>query len=222
MTAGCRRLAPEDLDACAALYLRGFERGIRALFGVLPAVALVRDGIELYLRAEPEGCFVWTDGGRVDGYLLVTRSQRRLAFRAMRSPRVLLLVARLLRGRYGIARPGVLWHALREVLRFARHAGRFRTAGDAQIVSIAVRESARGAGAARRLMDEGLAYMERAGCREVRLEVQPDNEAARRLYRGLGFVDRGEIPSPLGRALVMTSPLPPTGRPGAESHPPLS
>ena len=57
-------------------------------------------------------------------------------------------------------------------------------------------------------MRAALTYLESERVPEVRLEVQPDNEPAQRMYRRLGFVLRGEIPSPLGRALVMTCALP--------------
>ncbi len=205
-----RPASAADIDACAALYADGFARGLLALFGTMPHPALLEDALTAYRAAEPEGFLVWSAPGetRADGYVLVTRSLARLALRIACSAAVPRALGRLVRGDYGVGRPRRLAHALAETWRFAGKAGDFRESGDAQIVSIAVRRGLRGAGAGHALMRAALAYLEDRHIREVRLEVQPDNEPAQRLYRRLGFVLRGEIPSPLGKALVMTCALP--------------
>lgn len=216
MTPHLREIAPRvrygtaaDVTVCATLYAQGFERGLRALFGRLPHTALLEDALIAYLAAEPQGFLIWaaTDAGPADGYVLVTRSLTALIRRVVFSRAVPRALGRLLRGDYGIGQPRVIAHALGEAARFARSSGKFRVAGDAQIVSIAVRDGLRGAGAGHALMRAGLSYLEAVRVPEVRLEVQPDNEPAQRLYRRLGFVQRGEIPSPLGKALVMTRAL---------------
>jgi ribosomal protein S18 acetylase RimI-like enzyme len=215
----CRTAGTEDIPACAAIYLNGFERGLRSLFGRLPRVALLEDVLFVYLAAEPEGFLIWESEGCVGGYLLVTRSLGRLVRRVLLSGYVLRMCAHLLRGMYGIAKPHVLARALRECVAFGLHSGHYRTSGDAQIVSIAVREGTRGAGVGRELMRAGFAYLESARVREVRLEVQPDNPAAQRLYERIGFATVGEVPSPLGRAIVMTCPVPPRTPPAAGQAP---
>lgn len=214
-----RRAIAADVAACAALYAEGFERGLRALFGVMPHLALLEDALIAYRAAEPEGFWVWAEsaGGAAQGYVLVTRSLTRLAWRIALSPAIPHAALRLLGGAYGIARPSIVAHALREAWTFGRLSGEFRQGGDAQIVSIAVRRDLRGAGAGHALMRTALEYLATQRVPEVRLEVQPDNEPAQRLYRRLGFVMRGEIPSPLGKALVMTCALPATLPPVA--HP---
>jgi ribosomal protein S18 acetylase RimI-like enzyme len=57
----------------------------------------------------------------------------------------------------------------------------------ARLYSIAVDASARGSGVAAALMDDAERAAARRGCRAMRLEVRPDNEAALRLYRRCGY-----------------------------------
>ena len=206
------RATPAEIADCAVLYADGFERGLRALFGVLPRTALLEDALAAYYVAEPQGFLVWrsANAAPADGYVLVTRSLTHMARRVVLSSAVPRALVRLVHGDYGIGHPRIVAHALGELGRFARSAGEFRQAGDAQIVSIAVRRGVRGAGVGHALMRAALTYLESERVPEVRLEVQPDNEPAQRMYRRLGFVLRGEIPSPLGRALVMTCALPAT------------
>jgi ribosomal-protein-alanine N-acetyltransferase len=65
-----------------------------------------------------------------------------------------------------------------------------RVAGDeAEILSLGVRPKARRAGQARALVRE--AAMRADGAAAMFLEVGADNEAARRLYTGLGFREAG-------------------------------
>jgi [ribosomal protein S18]-alanine N-acetyltransferase len=65
-------------------------------------------------------------------------------------------------------------------------------AGEAEILTIAVRQSSRGRGFGRQLMEEALRrlYHDRVGA--CFLEVGGENEAAVKLYRSLGFVTVGE------------------------------
>ncbi len=200
----CRVARADDLSVCAELYRDGFARGLTALFGRLPHAALLRDYLSALRAGEAECIRVACLDGRVVGYIVAPRSLRRAMRRA--APR---LVLGLLAGRYGVGSPPAIAHAVREALRFVSHAGDYRAAhrDDAQIVSIAVQPDARGRGVAHALVTEALAYLRASGAREVRLEVQPDNHEARRVYERLGFVERGSIPSVLGRAIVMTRAL---------------
>ncbi len=65
---------------------------------------------------------------------------------------------------------------------------------EAEILSIAVAEPQRGHGLAHRLLDAHLQRLGELGVRTVFLEVDEGNEAARRLYRGLGFRDVARRP----------------------------
>lgn len=63
--------------------------------------------------------------------------------------------------------------------RSGSHAGR--------LYSIAVAPAFRGQGLGKRLLDDVVAQARERACRELRLEVRQDNEAAIRLYRDYGF-----------------------------------
>ncbi len=64
-------------------------------------------------------------------------------------------------------------------------------AGEAEILSIAVAAARRGRGLARRLIELHLRRLAGLGCRTVFLEVDEDNQPARRLYRRAGFLEVG-------------------------------
>ena len=176
-----------DLPACAELYLHGFERGLRALFGRVPHVALVEDIVGTYLALEPEGFLVWSGGARVDGYLLVTRSLRRLTRRAIFSHHAPRMILRFARGRYALGGTRALVHALGQIRTFNHFAGDFRSSGDAQIVSIAVREGVRGGGVGRELMR---AARRRQSSPDRR---GPDDDGARHGSGGAVLEERGPV-----------------------------
>ena len=60
-------------------------------------------------------------------------------------------------------------------------------AGEAEILSVAVASARRGRGLARALLNHHLRRLAGLGVRAVFLEVDEDNEPARRLYRRAGF-----------------------------------
>jgi ribosomal protein S18 acetylase RimI-like enzyme len=60
-------------------------------------------------------------------------------------------------------------------------------------LAIAVARDARGRGVGRRLMQEAFAWAERVGVEKIVLSVYPHNEAARSLYRSMGFVEEGRL-----------------------------
>ena len=69
-----------------------------------------------------------------------------------------------------------------------------RAADEAEILSVAVARAWRGRGLARRLLDLHLRRLAGFGLRAVFLEVDEDNEAARRLYARAGFREVGRRP----------------------------
>jgi len=69
-----------------------------------------------------------------------------------------------------------------------------RAADEAEILSIAVARAWRGRGVARRLLDLHLRRLAGFGMRAVFLEVDEDNEPARRLYARAGFREVGRRP----------------------------
>jgi ribosomal-protein-alanine N-acetyltransferase len=62
---------------------------------------------------------------------------------------------------------------------------------EAHITNVAVRAGCRGQGIGQALMLEIIRYAVIRGVRSMTLEVRPSNDAARHLYQGLGFMDRG-------------------------------
>jgi ribosomal-protein-alanine N-acetyltransferase len=64
-------------------------------------------------------------------------------------------------------------------------------AGEAHLLNLALSESARGLGHARRLLDHLLQLARGAGAESVYLEVRPSNQAALLLYERSGFVAIG-------------------------------
>jgi ribosomal-protein-alanine N-acetyltransferase len=67
-----------------------------------------------------------------------------------------------------------------------------QAADEAEILSIAVDEGARGRGLGRRLLQRNLRRLAGLGVRAVFLEVGADNEAALSLYRSMGFKQVGQ------------------------------
>lgn len=86
-------------------------------------------------------------------------------------------------------------------------------AGEAHILNLCVRPSARCAGIGRQLIRHVLEHARAAGMEDAFLEVRPSNTIAERLYRSLGFVQvgtrRGYYQAAEGRedALVLRLPL---------------
>ena len=85
-------------------------------------------------------------------------------------------------------------------------------AGQAEIESIAVNASAQRAGIGRGLMRDLTCQLERLGIQALMLEVRASNEAALRLYRGMGFTETGRradyYAQPVEDAILMQlSPL---------------
>jgi ribosomal-protein-alanine N-acetyltransferase len=62
------------------------------------------------------------------------------------------------------------------------------------VKDLAVREDVRRQGIARRLLDRALGILGAKGTASVKLEVRESNDAARALYRDVGFVHRRTIP----------------------------
>jgi len=64
-------------------------------------------------------------------------------------------------------------------------------AGESHLLNIAVHPSRRGEGIGRALLSECIGCAARAGSSRIFLEVRAGNEAARRLYRSMGFTFGG-------------------------------
>lgn len=65
---------------------------------------------------------------------------------------------------------------------------------EADVMTIAATEAARGRGVGRALLDAGLEWARRQGAEVVHLEVDERNDPALRLYRSVGFREWGRRP----------------------------
>ena len=90
-----------------------------------------------------------------------------------------------------LARPGVeLWVAEWEG-EVAAYAILWCILEEGELANIAVRDDVRGRGLGSALLDRMLGVAEKAGVRNLYLEVRESNEGALRLYSGRGFVEVG-------------------------------
>jgi ribosomal-protein-alanine N-acetyltransferase len=85
------------------------------------------------------------------------------------------------------------------------------TAGEAEILNLAVAAARRGRGVGRCLMERALEEAVLAGVRRVFLEVRESNSVARAFYLGLGFAEggrrRGYYRHPAEDALLLSRTL---------------
>ena len=83
----------------------------------------------------------------------------------------------------------------------------FRVMDEGHILNLAIREDVRRCGIARALIRCALEELSLWGCSSVYLEVRASNNAARRLYEGLGFIEagirKGYYISPVEDAVIM-------------------
>lgn len=95
-----------------------------------------------------------------------------------------------------IRQSGVFGHVARQTNHSAHPMGGFvltrETAGEAEILTIAVQARHGGAGLGWRLMQAALREARQRGAESMFLEVDEGNEPALKLYRKLGFVKVGE------------------------------
>ncbi|MBC5807737.1 MAG: GNAT family N-acetyltransferase [Candidatus Eremiobacteraeota bacterium] len=203
----------EELRDAVRIFLGAFSENVKAVYGDSPRPDAMLDVWTFFSQDEPGGFLAAREGCTLIGYALFTASLKRLQRDAVVRGQVLRWTLRALSGRYGIQwlqLGRVLWNKIL----FVGSSGRFRTQGDAQLLNIAVEPAARGRGAAKALVVAGMEYLAGRGVPEVRLEVRPDNAAAIRVYRGVGFVERGQTRDAHGDWLVMTADL--AGRSGGK------
>lgn len=179
-----------DMPAVAEVYLAAFPDSLRhlGLQGVRPPA--VADIMAICLAAEPAGFLVATIDGAVAGYVICPTDAGRIRGAGLR--RLPALAWRWLTGRYGVGLRAVVRLA-REKLMFWGHADLPGAECPARILSIAVHPRGQGHGLGKTLMAAALAYLRSRGASCVRLEVRPDNAAARHIYEKLGFRAVGQV-----------------------------
>jgi GNAT superfamily N-acetyltransferase len=78
------------------------------------------------------------------------------------------------------------------------------SAPDCWLEDLFVRESARGSGLGRALVEAAIARARERGCKRIELDTTDENEAALALYESCGF---SREPKPPGRSLFLGRPL---------------
>jgi [ribosomal protein S18]-alanine N-acetyltransferase len=74
-----------------------------------------------------------------------------------------------------------------------------KAADEAEILTLGVAPSCRGAGLGRALLQEAISALRASGAKRLYLEVEDGNEAALRLYRALGAAPVGKRPGYYGQ-----------------------
>jgi ribosomal protein S18 acetylase RimI-like enzyme len=200
---------PAEIESAVRIFFEGFGENVRRLYGDPPNPAAMVDVWTFAQQQEPGGFLAAHSGDELVGYALFTSSVRTLQRAALTSGCAFVWGVRAITGRYGLrwsAALGQLWNKML----FAGSSSAYRTAGDAQLLNIAVAPAARGHGAATALVEEGVRYLGARGIKEVRLEVQPGNAPAIAAYRRCGFQERGRLRNIYGDWIVMTA-RPPSG-----------
>lgn len=155
-------------------------------------------------RTEPENFLAARENGMLIGYAIFVRSLKGLQRRALLSGEALRWALKAITGQYDL-RLGSMARILKNKALFIRNGQRYRTAGDAQLLNVAVHPNMRGRGVARALVTEGLGNLARQRIPEVRLEVRPRNRAAVRVYESTGWRTVGRTRDAEGEWLVMVA-----------------
>ncbi len=127
-----------EIDAAVRIFLDAFRDNVQLIYGSEPKRDAMRDVWTFVRDVEPGGFLAARNSGAdLIGYAIFTHSIKALQRRALREGKIFVWAARALSGRYGIRWFHVgrlLWN---KVL-FVGGSARFRTAGDAQLLNIAV------------------------------------------------------------------------------------
>lgn len=199
-------IATSELPAAVDIFLQAFFDNVRLVYGDHPRPDAMLDVWSFARSVEPEGFLAARDATGLLGYVFYSSSVSRLRRAAILRGQVFLWMLRALSSRYGIRWLQVMRLIWNKAL-FIGSSRRFRMQGDAQLVNIAVRDSARGRGVATKLVEAGLQYLHGKHIPEVRLEVRPDNEPAIKAYHVNGFVEKGRTRDIHGEWLVMIADL---------------
>lgn len=144
------------------------------------------------------------EDGALVGYAIFVPSLKRVQREALRRGAVFRWAVAALRGGFAL-RFSAVWRVLLNKIMFVRSSTRYRTAGDAQLLNVAVDPAAQSRGIATALVREGLRVMRELGVEEIRLEVRPWNAAAVAVYEKTGWREAGRTRDLEGEWLVMTA-----------------
>ncbi len=201
-----RRARMSDATAMGRIFRDSFADTVKDLLPGGAPDGVFEDIMTFLIRADPDACLVAESGGSVIGYCIAPANMFRIWIRAPLSRRMLRLAWSALLGDLGLG-PRRLLTLLGDKAAFFSSFGVARFRGAAQILSVAVDPVARGRGVGSSLVEAALERLRADGVHFVKLEVRPDNDAARRMYEKRGFVRQGRTEDSHGRWLVMLKDL---------------
>ena len=192
----------EHISAVADIFCQAFADSIDLFSPGNPLIGeAVTDIFLLLHQSIGDGFLVAVDDeGTVQGYIVVTDDIRRLWKEAVLSGFVFRALYRWLTGCYGIGLASAL-KIIHNKLFYMRFELGTKPAG--QILSVAVHNDCRGRGTGKALVDKGLELLRSKGAGVVKLEVRPENHAARRIYTSCGFVEKGRTRDLQGEWIIM-------------------
>jgi ribosomal protein S18 acetylase RimI-like enzyme len=196
-----RQVQSQDIPAVVSIFLQAFTPSVEHFLGEpLQNNRSICDIFNFIQQAEPQSFFIAASEDQVAGYLIASRSMRRIWLKALTQGEVFLWLYRWLSGGYDIG-TGPVKSIIRHKLLFLSSKHNYRSASQAQILSIAIHPDYQNNGIARELLNLGLTYLE--GTEEIKLEVRPENQAAYRLYSSLGFEPVDKTSDSQGDWIVM-------------------
>ncbi len=157
-------------------------------------------------EVEPQTFLAARCNGELVGYAIFVPSLKRLQRKALLSGAVFRWIADALAGGFAI-RLSAVPRVLMNKLLFARSGARYRRAGDAQLLNVAVEPRVQGKGVATALMRAGKDALRAMNVPEVRLEVRPWNRSALALYEKTGWREVARTRDLEGEWIVMTANL---------------
>ena len=194
----------EDVPTIAALFMESFaESVLHHCGGKMPKKQAMEDVFTLVYQAEPEAAFLARMvNGPCVGYCFAPTRLSGLWLRALWGGHLLKWTWRWITGQYGFGLHPLKVIVMNKVA-FLQSAIKPTQTANARILSIAVAPASRGRGIASQLMKVALDYFRHQQVPRVRLEVRPNNEAAIRVYKKLGFVEGGYTQDSQGKWLIM-------------------
>lgn len=199
----CTRATADDVSGISRIFLESFTESIIHTCGKIPNFTAIEDLFSCVLAAEPSAAFLAHDtAGQVVGYVFAPSRISNIWKEAVWGGHLFRWAWRWLKGDYGFGLYPVKIMFFNKA-DFFRSAFAPRVHAEARILSVAVSPAARGRGLATKLMGCALAYFQEKKVPLIRLEVRPDNAAARRVYEKLGFVEAGLTRDSQGDWLIM-------------------
>lgn len=196
-----RQAQSEDIPAVASIFLQAFSPSVQHFLGKpLENNLSICDIFNFIREVEPQSFFIAESDNKIAGYLIATRSMRRIWLKAITKGEIFFWLYRWLSGIYAIGTGPIKSIIMHKAL-FLTNKHNYRTTSQAQILSIAIHPDYQKNGVARNLLALGLSYLE--GTNEIKLEVRPDNEAAYSLYTSLGFKPVDKTTDSQGDWIVM-------------------